>query len=86
VDPVQPVRQVLTGQVLTDQFVLVQQGLEVILSSGAQEVNVSMTVSVLWTEHVLTTIADLLVRMHVVKMPSVKQGTTVQSVLVPLGL
>jgi len=86
VDPVQPVRQDLTGQVLTDQFVPVQQGSEVILSSGAQEVNVSMTVSVLWTEHVLTTIADLLVRMHVVKMPSVKQGITVQSVLVLLGL
>lgn len=85
-DRVHPVRQVLTGLVLTDLSVPVHQGLGVILLSGAQEVNVSMTVSALWTEHVLTIIADLLVKMHVDKMPSVKQGIMVPSVLVPLGL
>lgn len=85
-DRVHPVRQVLTGLALTDLSVPVHQGSGVILLSGAQEVNASMTVSALWTEHALTIIADLLVKMHVDKMPSVKQGIMVPSVLVPLGL
>jgi len=45
-----------------------------------------MTVNVVLIKLVLTTIADLLVRMHVVRMLNVKLGTTGQSVPVLLGL
>lgn len=61
-------------------------GSGVTLWSDAQEVNASMTVNVVLIKLVLTTTADLLVRMHVVRMLNVKLGTTGQSVPVLLGL
>jgi len=70
-------RIVLCAHVLLD--------LEEIPSSDVQEASVSTTVNVLWIELVTTTIVDLLVRTHVDRMLSVRQGTMEPSVHVPLG-
>jgi len=85
-DPVHNVRLVLTGPELTGQSVPVQQATGETLLSGAQEVNVSMTVNVRWTELALITTAGLRVRMPVVRMPSVKQETMELSAPAPQDL
>lgn len=61
-------------------------GSGVTLWSDAQEANASMIVNVVLIKLVLTTTADLLVRMHVARMLNVKLGTMGQSVPVLLGL
>lgn len=69
----------LTDLVQTGLYVPVQQVTEGTHLCPAPEENVSMTVSVPWTEPVLTTTAGLLARMPVDRMQSVRQGTMVPS-------
>jgi len=82
VDLAQTVKLVLTGLELTDQSAPVQQDTEVTLWLDAQEANVSMTVNALWIRLVLITTVDLLVRTHVGRTQSAKQGITEPSALV----